>query len=90
MFTKLKNFCLFKKEKSKDMPDTTTTTTTRTNRQLKKQIQTQNDEIQKLRNRVSELRDDIAVMNRTIVSFQDKVQQDMTTVFDGLKSLSER
>ena len=55
-----------------------TTTASRTTRQLKKQI------------RLGTLRDDMAVMSRTIATFQDKVQQDMTTAFEGLKNLSER
>jgi len=67
-----------------------TTTASRTTRQLKKQIQQQNEEIANLRARLSDLRDDMAVMTRTITTFQDKVQKDMTTAFEGLKNLSER
>jgi predicted nucleic acid-binding Zn-ribbon protein len=57
---------------------------------MNKQIKSQNEEIAKLRDRMSSLRDDMAVMQRTIIKFQDKVQEDMTTVFDGLKTLGER
>ena len=67
-----------------------TTTASRTTRQLKKQIQQQNEEIANLRARIGDLRDDMAVMTRTITTFQDKVQKDMTTAFEGLKNLSER
>ena len=67
-----------------------TTTVTRTTRQLKKQIQIQNNEISNLRDRISDLRDDMAVMTRTIATFQDKVQKDMTTAFDALDSLHKR
>lgn len=67
-----------------------TTTASRTTRQLKKQIQQQSEEIASLRDRLGTLRDDMAVMSRTIATFQDKVQQDMTTAFEGLKNLSER
>ena len=67
-----------------------TTTASRTTRQLKKQIQQQNEEIANLRARIGDLRDDMAVMTRTINTFQDKVQKDMTTAFEGLKNLSER
>ena len=78
----------FKKQKEKPMAETTTAS--RTTRQLKKQIQQQNEEIAALRDRIGTLRDDMAVMTRTIATFQDKVQEDMTTVFDGLKTLSQR
>ena len=66
------------------------TTVTRTTRQLRKQVQTQNEEITKLRDRISSLRDDIAVLHRTIATFQNKVQEDMTAAFEGIKTLSER
>jgi len=78
----------FKKQKEKPMAETTTAS--RTTRQLKKQIQQQNEEIANLRARIGDLRDDMAVMTRTITTFQDKVQKDMTTAFEGLKNLSER
>ena len=73
------------------MADTTTATTaTRNTRQLKKQIQVQNEEISSLRDRISDLRDDMTVMTHTITTFQDKVQKDMTIAFEALDSLHKR
>ena len=67
-----------------------TTTVTRNTRQIKKQLQIQNEEITNLRDRISDLRDEMAIMTRTIATFQDKVQKDMTTAFDALQSISDR
>jgi len=67
-----------------------TTTVTRNARQIKKQLQVQNEEITNLRDRISDLRDDMVVMTRTIATFQDKVQKDMTTAFEALESLHKR
>ena len=67
-----------------------TTTVTRNTRQIKKQLQVQTEEITNLRDRISDLRDEMAIMTRTIATFQDKVQKDMTTAFDALQSISDR
>jgi len=67
-----------------------TTTVTRNTRQIKKQMQIQSEEISSLRDRISDLRDDIAIMTHTIATFQDKVQKDMTTAFEALDSLHKR
>lgn len=67
-----------------------TTTVTRNTRQIKKQLQIQNEEITNLRDRISDLRDEMVVMTHTIATFQDKVQKDMTTAFEALESLHRR
>jgi archaellum component FlaC len=81
-------FKWFKKDKEKPMAETTTVT--RNTRQIKKQLQIQNEEITNLRDRISDLRDEMVVMTHTIATFQDKVQKDMTTAFEALESLHRR
>tara|TARA_R110000824_G_scaffold279183_1_gene467433 strand:+ start:35 stop:298 length:264 start_codon:yes stop_codon:yes gene_type:complete len=83
-------FKWFKKDKHKEKPMAETTTVTRNTRQIKKQLQVQTEEITNLRDRISDLRDEMAIMTRTIATFQDKVQKDMTTAFDALQSISDR
>ena len=67
------------------MGNTNTTTDTRTTRQLKKQLTAQSDTIGQLRDRVNTMCDEIFILKNEITKFQERVQSDMTTVFDELK-----
>jgi len=67
------------------MGNTNTTTDTRTTRQLKKQLTIQDETISLLRDRVNTMRDELLILKTEIAKFQDRVQSDMTTVFDELK-----
>ena len=68
---------------------TTTNGDTRSVKQLKSQITSQNDTINMLRGRINTLSDDITALKAEISAFQNKVQVDMTTVFEGLKQVAE-
>jgi|TARA_R110000824_G_scaffold769_2_gene4771 predicted RNase H-like nuclease (RuvC/YqgF family) len=82
MFKKLKEFCLFKKEKAMT---TTATTDNRTTRQLKQTINRQSTEISKLRTRVSELVDDLHGLRSEISTFKTAVSNDMKGIVEAIK-----
>ena len=72
------------------MTDTTTASTSRATKALKKQMETQNEIIGKLRERVSSLNDELTALRGEIANFQRRVQSDMTEVFEGMKQLNEK
>tara|TARA_R110000824_G_scaffold56144_3_gene153969 strand:- start:422 stop:691 length:270 start_codon:yes stop_codon:yes gene_type:complete len=88
MLKKLIEFCTFKREKL--MTDTTSANTTRAAKQLKKQIEAQNETIGKLRERVSTMNDELMLVKTEMSNFQRRVQSDMTEVFEGMKQINQK
>jgi len=81
MFKKIKELCLFKKEKTM----ATTNTDNRTNKQLKQKISQQSSEISKLRTRISELVDDLHSLKTEVSSFKTAVSNDMKGLVEAIK-----
>ena len=64
---------------------TTEATTPRTEMRLKKQLSEQGNEIGKLRTRINDLVDDMAVMQNDLDKFKKNVSKDMLDVIDAIK-----
>ena len=64
---------------------TTKVTTPRSEMRLKKQLSEQGNEIGKLRTRINDLVDDMAVMQNDLDKFKKNVSKDMLDVIDAIK-----
>jgi len=84
MFEKIKHF--FKKEKTMS----TTGTDNRTTKQLKKQVSEQAHEIGKLRGRISNLQDELAIVTSEMNNFKTRVAADMKKVVNSLNEVGQK
>ena len=64
---------------------TTSASTTRSDAKLKKQLTEQNVEIGKLRRRINDLVDNIAVLEDDVSTFKKNVSKDLLDVIETLK-----
>ena len=64
---------------------TTEATTPRTEMRLKKQMSEQGNEIGKLRARINDLVDEMAVMQNDLDKFKKNVSKDLLDVIDAIK-----
>ena len=64
---------------------TTEATTPRTEMRLKKQMSEQGNEIGKLRARINDLVDEMAVMQNDLDKFKKNVSKDLLEVIDAIK-----
>ena len=69
---------------------TTSTSTTRSDTKLKKQVAEQSVQIGKLRRRVNELVDNIAVLEDDVDTFKKNVSKDLLDVIETLKDQASR
>ena len=71
--------------KKEENMTTTKVTTPRSEMRLKKQLSEQGNEIGKLRTRINDLVDDMAVMQNDLDKFKKNVSKDMLDVIDAIK-----
>ena len=69
---------------------TTSTSTTRSDTKLKKQVAEQSVQIGKLRRRVNELVDNIAILEDDVDTFKKNVSKDLLDVIETLKDQASR
>jgi len=72
-------------QKKEENMTTTKVTTPRSEMRLKKQLSEQGNEIGKLRTRINDLVDDMAVMQNDLDKFKKNVSKDMLDVIDAIK-----
>ena len=63
----------------------TTTTECGATRKLKAQVKSQNNEIERMRSRISELVDSIHLLERDLGRFKDQVADDIRMVFEKME-----
>ena len=68
----------------------TTGTDNRTTKQLKKQVSEQAQEIGKLRGRISNLQDELAIMTSEMNNFKTRVAADMKKVVNSLNEVGQK
>tara|TARA_Y100001970_G_C14162611_1_gene819429 strand:+ start:920 stop:1186 length:267 start_codon:yes stop_codon:yes gene_type:complete len=86
MFQKIKYFFTLKKEKTVS----TTNTDNRTTKQLKKQISEQAHELGKLRGRISNLQDELAIVTSEMNTFKTRVAADMKRLVTTLNEVGQK
>ena len=68
----------------------TTGTDNRTTKQLKKQVSEQAHEIGKLRGRISNLQDELAIVTSEMNNFKTRVAADMKKVVNSLNEVGQK